>query len=121
MESAPESTRYTFSLTARACLQALAMAAWLEAMIAAHRAVQPAGAGSWLWFFARCLLFSAGAYIVVSVGSSIAKQRAARPRKRDDGEPPDLARSGFDALAFEATAGALLFHFGAPLWMWIFT
>lgn len=109
----------TFSLTVRACLQALAMAAWLEAMIVAHHAAGPQNVGGWLWFLTRCLLFSMGAYMVVSFGASIARRRAAKPPKVDD-EPAAPARLAFDALAFEATAGALLFHFGAPLWMWIF-
>jgi hypothetical protein len=30
------------------------------------------------------------------------------------------AEAAFDAQAFESAASALLFHFGTPLWMWIF-
>jgi hypothetical protein len=34
--------------------------------------------------------------------------------------PGPVMEHGFDLPAFEATASALLFHFGSPLWMWIF-
>jgi hypothetical protein len=123
---APRSTSYTVSLTARACLQALQLAAWIEALVLAHRAADPHGAGSWTWFLARCVLFSLGAYLVIGVLAQIARRRGTRggaSGKQERLEPEDSlgpAQVVFDTLAYEATAGAVLFHFGAPLWMWIF-
>jgi hypothetical protein len=117
---------YTFSQTLRACLRALQFAAWLEAMVLAHRAVQPQGPGAWSWFLVRCFLFSLGAYVTVGVLAQIMRRRDARSwgamkRTREETAPePSTASDGFDVHAFENTASALLFHFGTPLWMWIF-
>jgi hypothetical protein len=86
--------------------------------------VQPQGAGSWSWFLVRCLLFSLGAYAVVGVVAQIMRRRTAGSSgaANDGGQPPapSPAPDTFDVQAFESTASALLFHFGAPLWMWIF-
>lgn len=113
---------HTVSQTLRACLRALQTAAWIEAMIVAHRAVQPHGAASWSWFLVRCLLFTLGAYVVVGVMTQIMRRREAlRPgAAKQAGEPAAAGADAFDVQAFESTATALLFHFGAPLWMWIF-
>jgi hypothetical protein len=120
-------TSYTVSLTARACLQALRLAAWIEAMVLAHRAADPQGAGSWLWFLGRCVLFTLGAYFAIGVLAGISKRRDARGRgaqnqqRQEPHETPDpVVQFLFDTTAYEATAGALLFHFGSPIWMWIF-
>ena len=43
-----------------------------------------------------------------------------KPEKLEPEEVLVPAQVVFDTLAYEATAGAVLFHFGAPLWMWIF-
>jgi hypothetical protein len=118
----PGNTRYTVSLTARACLQALRLAAWIEAMLQAHRATQPQGAGSWLWFLVRCALFTFGAYAAVGVMAELTKRRAARGKATltPGNQAPQEGQHWFDLPAYEATVSALLFHFGAPLWMWIF-
>jgi hypothetical protein len=119
-------TSYTVSLTARACLRALQFAAWIEAMVLAHRAADPQGAGSWLWFLGRCFLFTLAAYAAVGVSSQIAKRRQSRggttgkQERQEAQDTPGPAQLLFDTAAYEATAAALLFHFGSPLWMWIF-
>jgi hypothetical protein len=122
----PGGTSYTCSLTARACLQALKLAAWIEAMVLAHRAAQPQGAGSWLWFLGRCVLFTFGAYVAIGFLAQIMKRRKALDGVTgEQGQQPhevsgSVVPLAFDRPAFEATAGALLFHFGPPIWMWIF-
>jgi hypothetical protein len=108
------------SQTLRACLRALQTAAWIEAMILAHRAVEPHGAASWSWFLVRCVLFSLGAYVAVGVAAQIVQRRDAGRPGAKQGEPPAANADAFDAQAFESAAIALLFHFGAPLWMWVF-
>ncbi len=119
-------TSYTVSLTAGACLQALQLAAWIEAMVLAHRAADPHGAGSWLWFLARCGLFSLGVYLVTGVLTQIARRRdlqgvaVGRPERLESEDELGPEHVVFDAFAYKATACAVLFHFGAPLWMWIF-
>lgn len=117
----PRST-YTASQTLRAGLRAVQLAAWLEAMIAAHGASQPHGAAAWSWFLVRCVVFSLAAYIVVGIAAQIVRRRGTvRPGAPKPDEPsPDSAAEPFDVEAFESTASALLFHFGAPLWLWIF-
>jgi hypothetical protein len=113
MEAPPGGTSYTLSQTARACLQALRLAAWIEAMSLAYRAVEPHGAAAWSWLIVRCVLFTLGAHIVVGVAAQLARRRGARGA--------GAAEAVFDTQAFEHTASALLFHAGPPLWMWIFT
>ncbi len=114
---APPVTRYTFSLTGRACLQALQLAAWVEAMVLAHRATQPHGAASWSWFIVRCVLFTLAVYVVVGVAAQVAKRRSAQGTAT---ATPEREQPPFDTQAFEAAANVLMFHVGAPLWMWIF-
>jgi hypothetical protein len=120
-------TSYTVSLTARACLRALQLAAWIEAMVLAHRTADPQGAGPWLWFVGRCALFTFGAHMIIGLLAQIAKRRSARggaTGKQERPEPREIPGAavppGFDVQAYEAAAAALLFHFGPPIWMWIF-
>src|ERR1043166_5286573 len=96
-------------------------------MVIAHRVARPEGAGSWCWFVGRCVLFSLGAYVVVGVAAQIMRRRETGrtagkggEQKSDAPEEPGALRDGLDVQAFESTASALLFHFGTPLWMWIF-
>ena len=121
-----ESSWGSTSQILRACLRALQLAAWLEAMVLGYRAVQPHGPGPWSWFLARCFLFSLGAYIAVGVLAQIVRRReAARKGATVQGgdassAPSSTAPDIFDVRAFENAASALLFHFGTPLWLWIF-
>jgi len=89
--------------------------------------VRPGRAGSWLWFLGRCALFTFGAYVVIRILVGIARSRDAmgwgpgqeeRPEPHE--EPIPVVPSGFDTAAFASAAAALLFHFGSPIWMWIF-
>ncbi|TMQ13747.1 MAG: hypothetical protein E6J91_17515 [Deltaproteobacteria bacterium] len=102
-------------------MRALQTAAWIEAMIVVHRVVEPHGAAPWSWFLVRCVLFTLGVHVVAGVAGQIMRRRyPARPgEKAEDGRAAS-APEGFDVQAFESAAVALLFHFGAPLWMWIF-